>query len=64
VAYYRKLNLYRITVRDQEGKISDLERRAASMVQSVQDLDEQLEVVKIERLHPHTGKVIGALYID
>ena len=55
-------NLYRITVRDQEGKIFDRETRAASLALSVQDLDQQSQIVKVERIHPSTGEVLGGLY--
>jgi hypothetical protein len=47
-----------ISLRDQEGKISDRETRAASLVLSVKDLDEQSEIVKVERIHPSTGEVL------
>jgi len=62
VRHSRNLNHYRITVRDQDGKISDREARAASLILSVQDLDERFEVVKIERIHPTTGEVLGGFY--
>ena len=55
-------NLYRITVRDREGKMSSRETRAASLYLAVQDQDEQFEVVKVERIHPITGKVLGGFY--
>jgi hypothetical protein len=62
VSYLRSLNLYRVTVRDQEGKISARETRATSLVLSVQDLDEQSDIVKVERIHPSTGEVLGGFY--
>jgi hypothetical protein len=62
VSYSRNLNLYRITVRDQEGKISDHETKAASLALSVEDLEEQCEIIKIERIHPSTGEVLGGFY--
>src|SRR3984885_519479 len=55
-------NLYRITVRDREGRISSRETRAASLYLAVQGQDMQLEVVKVERIHPITGKVLGGFY--
>jgi hypothetical protein len=57
-------NLYRITVRDQAGRLSSHERRAASLYLSAQDLDEQSEIVKIERIDPFTGDVLGGLYLE
>jgi hypothetical protein len=59
VGHFRNLNLYRVTVRDQKGKIAARETRAASLVLSVQDLDEKSEIVKVERIHPSTGEVLG-----
>ena len=55
-------NLYRITVRDREGRISSSETRAASLYLAVQGQDVQFEVVKVERIHPITGKVLGGFY--
>jgi hypothetical protein len=55
-------NLYRITVRDREGRISSRETRAASLYLAVQGHDMQFEVVKVERIHPITGKVLGGFY--
>src|SRR6202046_766230 len=55
-------NLYRITVRDREGRISSRETRAASLYLAVQGQDMQFEVVKVERIHPITGKVLGGFY--
>jgi hypothetical protein len=57
-------NLYRITVRDQAGILSSSERRSASLVLSAQDLDEQSEIVKIERIDPFSGEVLGGLYLE
>ena len=56
------MNLYRITVRDQDGKVSDRETTAASLFLAVQDQDEQSAVVKVERIHPSTGEVLGGFY--
>jgi hypothetical protein len=55
-------NLYRITVRDREGRTSSRETRAASLYLAVQGHDEQFELVKVERIHPITGKVLGGFY--
>jgi hypothetical protein len=55
-------NLYRITVRDRAGKISSRETRAASLYLAVQGQDVNFEVVKVERIHPITGKVLGGFY--
>ena len=63
-ATYQMLNpnLYRITARDREGKISSRETRAASLYLAVQRQDVHSEVVKVERIHPITGKVLGGFY--
>jgi hypothetical protein len=55
-------NLYRITVRDREGRISSCETRAASLYLAVQGQDVQCEIVKVERIHLTTGKVLGGFY--
>ena len=56
-----KPNLYRITVRDQEGKVFSREIRAASLSLAL-GRDEKREVIKVERIHPITGKVLGGFY--
>ena len=55
-------NLFRITVRDQEGKVFSRERRAASLNLALTGRDEKNEVIKVERIHPITGKVLGGFY--
>jgi hypothetical protein len=55
---------YRITVRDQAGTIFSRERRAASLFLSAQGLEEQSEIVKIERIDRSTGEVLGGLYLE
>jgi hypothetical protein len=56
------MHLYRITVRDENGKTSDRETKAASLHLAVQDSDELFEIVKIERIHPSTREVLGGFY--
>ena len=56
-----KPNLYRITVRDQDGKVFSREIRAASLSLAL-GRDEKREVIKVERIHPITGKVLGGFY--
>jgi len=56
------MNLYRITLRSRDGKVSDRETKAASMFSAVEDLDGQSEVVKVERINPTTGEVLGGYY--
>jgi hypothetical protein len=55
-------NLYRITARDREGKISTRETKASSLYLAVQGQDVNTEVVKVERIHSVTGKVLGGFY--
>jgi hypothetical protein len=55
-------NLYRITARDREGKISTRETKASSLYLAVQGQDMNSEVVKVERIHPITGRVLGGFY--
>ena len=57
-----RMNLYRITVRDKDGKLSDRETRAVCLFSAVEDLDGKSEVVKVERIHPSTGEVLGGYY--
>jgi hypothetical protein len=55
-------NLYRITVRDREGRISSREIRATSLGLAIKGRDETYELIKVERIHPITGKVLGGFY--
>jgi hypothetical protein len=52
------MNVYRITVRDRHGKLSDHETKAAKIHLAVQSQDDQSEVVKVERIHPSPGKCL------
>ena len=56
------MNRYRITVRDQDGNVSDRETKATCLFSAVEDLDEQSAIVKVERIHPSTGEVLGGFY--
>jgi hypothetical protein len=58
------MNLYRVTVRDQDGDISDHETKAVCLFSAVEDLDGKSEVVKVERIHPATGEVLGGYYSE
>ena len=57
-----RMNLYRITVRDKDSKLSDRETMAASLFLAVEDQVEQSAIVSVERIHPSTGKVLGGFY--
>jgi hypothetical protein len=48
------MNVYRITARDQDGKVSERETEAASLHRAVEGTDEVYEIVKVERIHPST----------
>jgi hypothetical protein len=56
------MNLYRITVRDKNGEMSDRETEAKSLHLAVKRPDELYGLVKIERIHPSTGEVLGGFY--
>jgi hypothetical protein len=56
------MNHYRITVRDQDGRISDHETKAVSLFLAAQDRVEQSAVVSVERIDPVTGEVLGGFY--
>jgi hypothetical protein len=57
-----EMNDYRITVRHKDGKISDHEKKAASLSLAVQGLDEQSEVIKVERIDPLSKEVLNEFY--
>ena len=61
-ASFFEMNDYRITVRDKDGKISDHERKAASLRLAVQSLDAQSEVLKVERIDPLSKEVLNEFY--
>ena len=56
------MNLYRITVRKEDGKLSVQETEAANL-QLVLESHEQSDVVKVERIDRETGEVLGGFYI-
>lgn len=56
------MHLYRITVRDKDGRISHREVQAPSLHLAVEGQDEHFEIVKVERIHPSTGEVLGGYY--
>jgi hypothetical protein len=57
------MNLYRITVREEDGKLSVHETEGESLQLVLQSQDERSDVVKIERIDRKTGQVIGGFYI-
>lgn len=61
-ASFFEMNGYRIRVRDQEGKISNHQRKAVSLRLALQGLDPQSEVVKVERIDPLSGEVLNEFY--
>jgi hypothetical protein len=58
------MNLYRITLRDKDGKISHREAEAASLHLALDGPDELYEIVKIKRTRRLTRKVRGGIYND
>jgi hypothetical protein len=56
------MNFYRITVRGQDGKISDYRIEAASLHLAEEGQDEHFEVVKAERIDPISGEVLYEFY--
>jgi hypothetical protein len=56
------MNVYRITARDQNGIISQRETEAARLYLAVEGQDELAKIVKVERIHPKTGEVLGGIY--
>jgi hypothetical protein len=56
------MNAYRITVREEDGELTQRETEAASLHMAVERADELYEVVKIERIDRSTGEVLGGFY--
>jgi hypothetical protein len=58
------MNLYRVTVRHQDGTVSDRKTKAPSLrlALHVHGLDEHSEVVKVERINASNREVFGGLY--
>jgi hypothetical protein len=44
-----------------DSKISDYQKIAASLHLAVQNLDRHYKLVKVERIDPFTGEVLGGL---
>jgi len=61
---YLEPNLYRVTLRHQNGKISAHESRAESMFLAVRGNDRQSQVVSVERIDLSTGEVLGGFYTE
>jgi hypothetical protein len=56
------MNLYRLTFRDKDGNISVCDTSAPNMQAAAPAQSDTLNLVKIERLHPSTGEVLGGFY--
>jgi hypothetical protein len=57
-----EINHYRLTFRNQDGAISQCGVTAPTMRLAVQGNNDPCELVKIERIDPETGMVLGGLY--
>jgi len=57
-------NRYRLTFRDDDGKMYECEVTAASMSVAVSENSDPCELVKVERIDPETGAVLGGLYSE
>jgi hypothetical protein len=55
-------NRYRLTFRDGGGKMHKCEVTASSMSAAVSGNSDPSELVKVERIHPQTGVVLGGFY--
>jgi hypothetical protein len=55
-------NQYLLTFRDEHGKIIRYGAKAASMHLAVEENHHPFELVKVERIDPETGVVLGGLY--
>jgi hypothetical protein len=56
------MNLYRVTVKDRHGNLSDFERSAIKIQMAAQGYNGTSEIIKIERLDRITGEVLGGIY--
>jgi hypothetical protein len=57
-----KKNRYRLTFRDGGGKMHQSEVMAPSMSTAVSGNNTSSDLVKVERIHPSTGEVLGGFY--
>jgi hypothetical protein len=55
-------NRYRLTFRDSGGKVHQCEVMASSMSAAVSGNSDPSELVKVDRIHPETGVVLGGFY--
>jgi hypothetical protein len=56
------MNLYRITLRHEDGTISDYQMNAMSVSPALVVSDDHSKVLKVERIDPLTGKVLASYY--
>jgi hypothetical protein len=59
-----QLNHYRLTYRDQRGNLHVYEVRASTMRLAFLENIQPFYLVKIERLHPEGGAVLGGRYTE
>jgi hypothetical protein len=59
-----EMNQYLLTFRDEEGKLSQCEARAPSMRLAIEGNQHPFQLVKIERIDPETGAVLGGRYYE
>lgn len=55
-------NLYRITIRDKDGKRTEFEKWSTRIRLVVEDYRGTSELLKVERIDPTTGAVMGGFY--
>jgi hypothetical protein len=60
---FTKMNQYLLTVRDEEGRMSQSEATASSMLVAIRD-NHAFQLIKIERIDPDTGAVLGGRYYE
>lgn len=56
------MNQYRLTFRDKEEKVFECDAEAVTMRLALQENHTKGELLKIERIDPWTGAVLGGLY--
>jgi hypothetical protein len=57
-------NRYRLTFRDDAGKVYECEVTASTMSTAVSENKNPGNLVKVERIDPETGAVLGGLYTE
>ena len=58
------MNQYLLTFRDKDGMMWQFKAAASSMVLAIHDNQHLSQLIKIERIDPDTGAVLGGRYYE